>query len=59
MIGAKSGADRQTNKLLSDTSPEQLVPVDHPLRPIRDLVNAALDRLSRDFARLYVKTGAA
>lgn len=51
------GADRQTDQLFSYTSPEQLVPLDHPLRPIRDHVNAALDGLSRAFAELYAKTG--
>jgi hypothetical protein len=34
-------------------SPDDLVPHNHPLRPIRALVNAALDRLSRDFAAIY------
>lgn len=35
---------------------EQRVP-DHPLRAIRDLVDAALKDLSRDFARLYARHG--
>jgi transposase len=51
------GADRQTGTLFSYLSPETLVPSDHPLRAIRDLVNPALDRLSDDFARLYAAGG--
>src|SRR3954464_14571985 len=51
------GADEQTGTLFSYLSPEAMVPKDHPLRAIRPLVNAALARLSPDFARLYAPTG--
>ncbi len=51
------GADRQTGKLFSYASPESSVPEDHPLRAIRLLVNAALDRLSPAFASIYADTG--
>src|ERR1700693_2639906 len=51
------GRDRQTGKLFSYASPESLVPQDHPLRAIRLLVNAALDRLSHEFAAIYSETG--
>jgi len=51
------GADRQTGKLFSYASPESLVPQDHPLRAIRLLVNAALDRLSPGFATIYADAG--
>jgi transposase len=51
------GADRQTGRLFSYASPESLVPQDHPLRAIRLLVNAALDRLSPAFAAIYADTG--
>jgi transposase len=51
------GQDRQTAKLFSYVSPEALVPADHPLRPIRQLADRALDRLSGDFAALYSCTG--
>src|SRR3954466_10754961 len=53
------GADEQTGALFSYLSPEAMVPKDHPLRAIRPLVNAALARLSPDFARLYAPTGRA
>ena len=47
------GADRQTAKLFSYISPDGLVPQGHPLRAIRPLVNAALERLSGDFDAIY------
>ncbi len=47
------GLDRQTGSMFSYVSPEALVPADQPLRPIRVLVNRALDRLSGEFDRLY------
>lgn len=51
------GADRQTGKLFSYASPESLVPRDHPLRAIRLLVNAALERLSPAFQAIYADGG--
>lgn len=53
------GTDEQTGSLFSYRSPESLVPLDHPLRVIRGIVNAALERLSPDFARLYSPYGRA
>jgi len=51
------GSDRQTGQLFSYASPESLVPQHHPLRAIRQLVNAALDRLSADFSAIYSDDG--
>jgi len=51
------GADRQTAQLFSYISPEALVPKDHPLRLIRELANAALERLSPAFQKLYAAVG--
>ena len=51
------GADRQSGKLFSYLSPESLVPQEHPLRAIRLLVNAALERLSPAFAAIYADSG--
>ena len=51
------GTDRETGKLFSYASPESLVPHDHPLRAIRLLVNAALDRLSPAFQAIYAADG--
>jgi transposase len=43
--------------MFSYVSPEQRIPKDHPLRAIRTLVNGVLDEMSREFDRLYAKTG--
>jgi transposase len=53
------GTDEQTGSLFSYQSPESLVPSDHPLRVIRSVVNAALERLSADFSELYSPYGRA
>jgi transposase len=41
----------------SYVSPEQRVPKDHPLRPLRTLVNTTLSELSPVFSKLYSHTG--
>ena len=51
------GADSQSGQLFSYLSPESLVPQEHPLRAIRLLVNAALERLSPAFAAIYADSG--
>jgi len=43
--------------MFSYISPEGLVPQDHPLRAIRPLVNAALQRLSGRFEQMYAPRG--
>jgi transposase len=51
------GPDEQPGYLFSYVSAEARVPQDHPLRPVRALVDAALRRLSPRFDTLYVKFG--
>src|SRR5437773_9959718 len=51
------GDDRQTGWMFSYVSPEERVPADHPLRPIRRLTDAIFDRLSPRFDRLYSDMG--
>lgn len=51
------GEDCQQDHLFSYVSPERRVPPDHPLRPIRVMVDAALERLSPSFEALYSHTG--
>jgi transposase len=51
------GTDEQTAGLFSYVSCEARVPSDHPLRPIRSIVDEALEVLSGDFEQLYSKTG--
>ena len=43
--------------MFSYVSPEQRVPADHPLRPIRTMVDVALKGLSRSFTRMYADWG--
>jgi len=51
------GGDTQQGHMWSYIQPEQRVPQDHPLRPIRALVDQALKDLSPRFALLYSHTG--
>jgi transposase len=51
------GDDPRHESMFSYVTPEQRVRADHPLRPIRRMTDAALDRLSPRFARLYSTTG--
>ena len=51
------GNDNQSAELFSYVSPEARVPPDHPLRVIRMLTDAALERLSPQFDALYSDTG--
>lgn len=51
------GEDQQQASLFSYISPEERVPQDHPLRPIREMCDGALKRLSPEFERLYSRTG--
>jgi transposase len=51
------GDDEQAGYMFSYLSPEQRVPADHPLRPIRRMTDAIFDRLSPRFDRLYSDVG--
>ena len=51
------GSDEQPGYLFSYISAEARVPPDHPLRPLRQVVDAALRRLSPRFEKLYVRFG--
>jgi transposase len=51
------GADKRSGELFSYVDLEQRVRPDHPLRPIREMSNAALATLSGDFAALYSGVG--
>ena len=51
------GEDERVGGLFSYVDLEARVPADHPLRPIRALVDEALVVLSADFERLYSRTG--
>ena len=47
------GGDIETSGLFSYVSCEARVPVGHPLRAIRAIVDEALEVLSPDFERMY------
>ena len=51
------GEDRRTGALFSYVDLEFRVRADHPLRAIRDVVNAALAAMSSDFEALYSRLG--
>src|SRR5438093_9688422 len=51
------GDQEQQAPMWSYISPEQRIPQDHPLRPLRTLVDEVLKDLSPGFSRLYAKTG--
>ena len=51
------GDDRQQAAMWSYISPEQRVPADHPLRPIRAMVDTVVAELSPAFATLYSPVG--
>lgn len=51
------GEAAEPEEMFSYVMPSQRVPKDHPLRPIRTMVDAVLERLSPRFQRLYSRTG--
>jgi len=51
------GADDRSDFLFSYVSPEHRVPADHPLRPIRTMTDAALERLTDRFETMYSDMG--
>src|ERR1039458_10713490 len=51
------GQDEQQLDGFSYVSPEQRVPQDHPLRPLRVMTDEALRELQPRFRKLYAKTG--
>ena len=51
------GDDPRHESMFSYVTPEARVRADHPLRPIRRMTDAALERLSPRFERLYSTRG--
>src|SRR5712672_1123333 len=51
------GTDQQQGHVFSYISPEQRVRKDHPLRPIRVMVDKVLKELSPEFNKMYSKVG--
>jgi transposase len=51
------GTEDKRDAMFIYLSPEDFVPADHPLRPIRTMVDQALESLSAEFDRMYSHTG--
>src|ERR1700682_1064080 len=51
------GDDHQQEGMFSYISPEKRVPADHPMRPIRKIVDGILNEMSPKFAKLYSEVG--
>jgi transposase len=51
------GKDTQQSAMFSYVSPEERVSANHPLRPIRTMVDVVLKGLSRSFGQLYIDWG--
>src|ERR1700739_3626455 len=51
------GDDKQQLDVFSYVSPEQRIPQDHPLRPVRVMAAQALRDFKPRFSKLYAKTG--
>jgi transposase len=51
------GDDQQQSELFLYGSLEQRIPQDHPLRPVREMTDAALESMSRRFDQMYAKCG--
>jgi transposase len=51
------GDDNLQDGIFSYISPEKRVPADHPLRPIRKLVDEILKEMSPRFSKLYSNVG--
>src|SRR2546422_9970631 len=51
------GEDNKQEAMFSYVSPEKRVPTDHPLRPIRAMVDGILKEMSPQFAKRYADVG--
>jgi transposase len=51
------GTDQQQNHVFSYIFQEQRVRKEHPLRPIRTMVDKVLEQLSPQFDQMYAKVG--
>jgi transposase/IS5 family transposase len=51
------GEDNKQEGMFSYVSPEKRVPLDHPLRPVRKMVDQVLKEMSPQFSKLYADVG--
>lgn len=57
MFQPMRGHDYQQSAAFSYLSPEERVPANHPLRPVREMIDVALAKLSQLFDQIYSCTG--
>src|SRR6202047_2972492 len=57
MFPTMRGQDYQQSAMYSHLSPEERVPVNHPLRSVRKMTDRVLKELSRKFSAMYSATG--
>ena len=51
------GTNEEQDRMFSYRSPADRVPMDHPLRAVKDMANRALKELTADFDTMYAPTG--
>jgi len=51
------GSDYNQSAMFSYLSPDERIPQDHPLRPVLEMSNRALEQLSGRFAKMYSELG--
>ena len=51
------GYDRPQSTMLTLVNPEQRVPANHPIRPIKELAEVALKEVSPLFEQMYSEVG--
>lgn len=51
------GFEQQSDALFVNISTESFVPKEHPLRPIRQMVDMAMEKLSPVFSQMYSHIG--
>jgi len=51
------GENDKTQQMFCYVSPESFVPKNHPLRPLKEMVDAALKEISPKFSKMYSHTG--
>lgn len=51
------GDDTKTEAMFYYLSPESMIPQDHPIRPLRKMVDQALAELSPEFDKMYSRIG--
>ncbi len=51
------GENEEQDRMFSYRSPADRVPMDHPLRQVKDMANRALKELSAEFSKMYARSG--